>query len=173
MSTAVSNGFQQSFLVFLVLVLTGCNYASQYEAQLACEEWVREGGTFTEHYKNPSYNPEPQEEDCTRILATPPNTTSPTGDHSSIVVEEEALCEILNETIQKERDADLYDGRRYIEEEVDLRQCTLEEQTRQYLGFEITSIQAQGKTVLLSSGKKIDPTGGAEYRKEMSRRFRF
>jgi hypothetical protein len=173
MSTSVSNRFQQSFLVFLALVLTGCNYASQYEAELACEEWVKEGGTFTEYYKNPRYNPEPQEEDCTGISVVAQEDNLPTRGNQALVVDQKALCEVINQNIQEERDAGLYDERQYIDEKSDLHVCSLEKETQQYLGFSIESVQIQGKTTLLSNGKKIDPTGGIVYNKKVVSRFRY
>ena len=35
------------FLAFIPLMLTGCGYNSFYEANLACEEWKSEGGSYS------------------------------------------------------------------------------------------------------------------------------
>lgn len=171
-NTAVMSSYSRATLVFLGLLLTGCNYASQYEAQLACEEWVKSGGSFVEHYRNQNYNPEPAEEDCTRVHDERSKRVDPM-DGSIPQFDEHALCDLENQSIREGRDIGLYDERRYIKEKIALRECRLEEQTRQYLGFTLKSGQTKGKTVLLSNEASIDPTGGVTYNKEISKRFRF
>ena len=173
MSTAVRSELNRTVLILIALVLAGCRFASQYEAQIACEKWVREGGTFTEYYKNPRHNPEPQEEDCTDISVVAQEDNLPTRGSQALVVDQKALCEVINQNIQEERDAGLYDERQYIDEKSDLRVCSLEKETQQYLGFSIESVQIQRKTTLLSNGKKIDPTGGIIYNKKVVSRFRY
>jgi len=173
MSIAVRSELSRTVVIGIALVLAGCRFASQYEAQIACEKGVREGGTFTEYYKNPRYNPEPQEEDCTGLSVGEQEVNLPRRRNQALVVDQKALCEVLNQNIQEERDAGLYDERQYIDEKSNLRVCSLEKETQQYLGFSIESVQIQGKITLLSNGKKIDPTGGIVYNKKVASRFRY
>ena len=37
----------KSFLAFITLMLAGCGYNSFYEANLGCEEWKVEGGSYS------------------------------------------------------------------------------------------------------------------------------
>ena len=34
----------------LLLMLTSCGYGSKYEAKRACEDWVKNGGTYSRNY---------------------------------------------------------------------------------------------------------------------------